>query len=173
MEQQLPNSTRNQWLPCTGGATGCSHWHRSLISISASKAALHTQGTKFPLHHSDANSLWETLPLLMQQAANDTIWAWQKGKNCADTCLWVEQLGTDVSGWKVANQRPVWGWGLGCEVGSKCPSIHCWFKLSSNPWTWKSIQLRQRVCQENLTFPSCSVTEQYYLFLAIRAVKQM
>lgn len=123
MEQQLPSSARNQWLPCTEGATGCSHWHRSLISLSTRKAALTTQGTKSPLHHYDAHPQWETMPLLMRQAASDTIWAGQKGKKYGDTCLWVEQLGTDFSGWKIPNKRPVWGWVLGCEVGNKCPSI--------------------------------------------------
>lgn len=36
-----------------------------------------------------------------------------------------------------------------------------------------SSELRQHVRQENLPFPSSPVAEQYYLFLAIRAVKQM
>lgn len=63
MEQQLPSSTGNQWLPHTGVSNRLLLLSAgSFISLPASKAALYVQWAKFLLHEQDTHTFSKPCP---------------------------------------------------------------------------------------------------------------
>lgn len=105
MEQQLPSSTGNQWLPHSGLSNRLILLStESFISLPASKAALNMQTAKTLLHLQDTHT---PLPLnpdltkrVWQRATQFHVYI-QKGKECGDGSLLGELL---VSGYNVGNK---------------------------------------------------------------------
>lgn len=126
MEQQLPSSTGNQWLPHSELSNRLLLLStESFISLSASKAALYIQTAESLLHLQDTHSpipLNPDLTRRVRQRATQFHAYIQKGKECGDGSLLGELLDTKVSG---------------SQVGNKCPWYTTDLCSSQSPWVNK------------------------------------
>lgn len=108
MEQPLPSSSGNQWLPHSGLSNRLLLLStESFISLPASKAALCMEKAKYLLHLQDTHPLPLNPDLtrrVRQQATQFHVYI-QKGKECGDGSLLGELLDTRVSGYKVGKKN--------------------------------------------------------------------